>query len=135
MTAEEKQTLRVLARDQREENGDEAGYNTASLQAALALCDSEIFRWFRQTNCSDPVAMRIIALHKLTASDDKSKRDKLEANAIEKPKPKTAVSAGPSKAPSLPQKGGEPNKALFDSYPDKSLRRRVWDAIASKKCI
>jgi hypothetical protein len=35
MTAEEKQTLRVPARDQRAENGDEVGYNTASLQAAL----------------------------------------------------------------------------------------------------
>ena len=36
MTAEEKQTLRVPARDQRAENGDEVGYNTASLQTALA---------------------------------------------------------------------------------------------------
>jgi hypothetical protein len=135
MTAEEEQTLRVPARDARAENGDDAGYNTATLQAALAECDSENFKWFRQANCSDPVAVRIIALHKLTAPGEKSKRDKLEVNAIQKQKPKTAVAAGSSKTPSLPQKGGEPDHALFNSYPEKSLHRRVWDAIAAKKCI
>jgi hypothetical protein len=100
----------------------------------LNLYDSENFKWFRQTNCFDPVAVRIIALHKLTVPDE-ARRDKLEANALQKTKPKEAVAAGTSKTPSLPQKGGEPDQALFASYPEKSLRRRVWDAIASKKCI
>ncbi len=35
----------------------------------------------------------------------------------------------------MPQKGGAPDKELFATFPEKSLRRLLWDAISAKKCV
>jgi hypothetical protein len=68
VTSEERHTLRVPARDQRARNGEHEGYDVAQLQQALSLCDPEnFFKRFRETNCTDPVAMRVIALERLTS--------------------------------------------------------------------
>ncbi len=88
MTVEERQTLRVPARDQCAEFGEDAGYNVTSLQTALALylCDPNNFKRFRQANCLDPVAMRVIALDKFASPGEKpKKKPKLEVNALNKP--------------------------------------------------
>jgi hypothetical protein len=34
----------------------------------------------------------------------------------------------------LPTKDGKPDQGLYETFPAKSLRRRLWDAIAEKKC-
>ncbi len=130
------QILSVPARDQQAEHGDAAGYTVAPLQA-LALCDPNNFKRFHQGNCVDPVAVRVIALDKLSSSGDKPRRnDKLESNAIiHKTPAKPAVGGRTDKAPTLPQKGGAPDKEFFATFPDKSLCRCLWDAISAKKCV
>ncbi len=88
VTSEERQTLRVPARDQRARHGDHEGYNVAQLQEALAVCDSENFKRFRQANCSDPVAVRVMTIDRLVAgsTDNKGKKGaKPEVHSLEKP--------------------------------------------------
>ncbi len=136
VTADEKQTLRVPARDQRAENGVAAGYDVAALQLALAACDPNNFKKFHQANCLDPVAIRVLALDKLAAAGDKAKKGvRLEVHAAQKVPAKASGTGRPDKAPALPQKGGAPDKELFATFPEKSLRRRLWEAISSKKCV
>jgi hypothetical protein len=138
VTSDEKQTLRVPARDQRTENGDAAGYDVAALQRALATCDPNNFKKFHQANCLDPVAtsIRVVALDKLSTPGEKAKKSvRLEVNAAQKVPIRAAGSGRPDKAPALPQKGGVSDKELFATFPEKSLRRRLWDAISSKKCV
>jgi hypothetical protein len=38
------------------------------------------------------------------------------------------------KKPALPRKDGQVDQALYETFPPKSLRRRLWDAIAENKC-
>ena len=38
------------------------------------------------------------------------------------------------KKSSLPVKGGKPDQELYESFPPKSLRRRLWDAVLAGKC-
>jgi hypothetical protein len=116
VTSEERQTLRVPARDQRVRGGDHEGYDVSQLQQALAICDAENFKRFRQTNCSDPVALRILAMERLVAgSAEKTKRGpKLESHSLEKPKVNAFGKAPPTKPankmPALPQKGRAGNR-------------------------
>ncbi len=112
VTAEEKQILRVPARDQREDIGGAAAYTVATLQTALVLCDPNNFKKFHQSNCVDPVAVRVIALEKLTsAGADKTRRNpKLELHPLQKLLGKPAGAGRPEKTPALPQKGGAPDK-------------------------
>ena len=129
--------LACPARDQREDIGGAAAYAVATLQTALALCDPNNFKKFHQSNCVDPVAVRVIALEKLTsAGADKTRRNpKLELHALQKVPGKAAGSGRAEKTPALPQKGGAPDKELLATFPEKSLRRRLWEAISSKKCV
>ncbi len=46
------------------------------LQRALADCDPNNFKKFRQTNCFDPVALRVIALDKLSQPASESSKKK-----------------------------------------------------------
>ena len=64
VTPEERQILRVPARDQRAELGEDESYDVSTLQEALALCDPSNFKRFSQANCKDPVALRVVALDK-----------------------------------------------------------------------
>jgi hypothetical protein len=117
--------------------GDGAGYTVATLQAALALCDPNNFKkFYQQANCLDPVAVRVIALEKLLPASDKPRRNpRLEVNALQKVPAKPAGTRRFDKSPTLPQKGGSPDKELFATFPEMSLRRRLWDAISAKKCV
>ena len=67
VTADEKQILRVPARDQRPDPGADNAYTVTTLQAALTTCDPNNFKRFHQANCLDPVAVRVIALEKLSS--------------------------------------------------------------------
>jgi hypothetical protein len=140
VTSDERQTLRVPARDQCTEYGDAAGYDLAALQVALAACDPNNFKKFHQANCPDPVALRVVALDKLSTSSDKTKKNgRLEVHiaqkATGKAPGKTPKEGRPDKIPALPQKGGAPDQELFATFPEKSLRRRLWDAISTKRCV
>ncbi len=123
VTTEERQTLRVPARDQLDD-----------LQRALADCDPNNFKRFRQTNCYDSVAPRVIALDKLAhpAPESNKKRPaKLEANALGK---KAVADAKPDKSPApLPLKEEHPDKDIYAKFLEKSLRRRLWDAIVEQR--
>jgi hypothetical protein len=59
--------------------------------------------------------------------------EKPEVNALNKP-PAPGAGKSSSKTPSLPQKEGQPDKDIYAKFAEESLRRRVWDAIVSKKC-
>ena len=48
VTPEERQILRVPARDQRAELGEDESYDVSTLQEALALCDPNNFKRFSQ---------------------------------------------------------------------------------------
>jgi transposase InsO family protein len=143
VTSEERQTLRVPARDQRARNGEHEGYDITQLQEALAVCDSENFKRFRQTNCTDPVAARVLSIDRLlVGSSEKAKKGNKpeshslelpEANALQKP-PLAGVAKPSTKVPTLPQKAGQPDTEVYAKFAVGSLRRRVWDAIAAKKC-
>jgi hypothetical protein len=138
VTSEERQTLRVPARDQRVEFGDNAGYGVEDLQRALAACDPNNFKRFRQNNCFDPVALRVVALdkfvHPATEVGRNKKPAKLELLALNKPGTAFAGTRGDKSAP-LPLKEGQPDRDIYAKFPEKSLRHRLWNAIVSKKCV
>ncbi len=157
VTNEEKQTLQVPAREQRAAVDGGAGYTVMSLQRALTRYDPATFRKFQQGHCHDPVAARVLALHKLVMAEKagtqprgKTKAE-LEPHAAGKDKADLeSHAAGKSSAPppprktkpnekfdrrsALPVKEGKPDEALYASFPEKSLRRRLWDAVVSGKC-
>jgi hypothetical protein len=130
VTSEERQTLRVPARDQRARNGEHEGYDVVQLQEALAVCDSENFKRFRQTNCTDPVAARVLSIDRLLAGpNEKAKKGNKpeshslelpEANALNKPPP-AGVAKASNKVPALPQKEGQPDKEVHAKFAVGSL--------------
>ncbi len=127
MTSEERQTLRVPAQDQRAEFGEDAGYNVTSLQTALALCDPNNFKRFRQANCLDPVAVRVrvIALDMFASPGEKPKKNpKFEVNALNKPPATSKPFHGkPEKMVPLPQQSEGWNPALIRSSTPLFQRR------------
>jgi hypothetical protein len=147
VTSDERQTLRLPARDQRAEYADNAGYGgVVDLQRFLAACDPNNFKRFRQNNCFDPVTLRVVALDKLvqpTTEASKTKRPaKLELLALNKPgtaapgvKGDKSVYARGDKSAPLPLKEGQPDKDIYSKFPEKSLRHRLWNAIVEKKCV
>ena len=131
------------ARDQRAAYDQGAGYDVLTLQRALSRYDPATFRKFQQSYCHDPVAVRVIALHRLThveKSKDtpKGRKPELESHAAVKT-PGAAKPGGKTndkfdKKSSLPVKEGKPDQDLYASFPPKSLRRRLWDAVVAGKC-
>jgi hypothetical protein len=69
VTNEEKQTLQVPARDQRSNYDNGAGYTVVALQRSLTRFDPATFKRFQQSHCQDPVAVRVVALHRLVAAE------------------------------------------------------------------
>jgi hypothetical protein len=69
ITNEEKQTLQVPARDQRAAFDNGAGYDVLALQRSLNRFDPNTFRKFQQAHCHDPVAARVLSLHRLEAAE------------------------------------------------------------------
>ncbi len=129
VTNEEKQTLQVPARDRRPKI--EGGYGVAQLQRSLAQFNSSTFKPFRQTNCRDPVALRVIEIHRLTLAEKKKPPPKKEVHSITKPGDKKPADKKPA---ALPTKDGAPDQAIYSKFAVGSLRRRVWDAIIASKC-
>ena len=142
ITNDEKQTLQVPARDQR------VGYDVATLQKSLSRFDPATFRKFQQSHCHDPVALRVVKLHRLVAAEKDSPalkarmKAELEAHVADrgrtptgdKVKPKDKTNERYDKKSSLPVKEGQPDKELYASFPPKSLRRRLWDAVVAGTC-
>ncbi len=69
ITNEEKQTLQVPARDRRAEMV--GGYGVQQLQQSLTRFDPSTFKLFRQANCRDPVALRVIEIDRLFSLEKK----------------------------------------------------------------
>jgi hypothetical protein len=141
ITNEEKKTLQVPARDQRAAFDNGAGYDVLTLQRSLNRFDPTTFRKFQQAHCHDPVALRVLSLHKLVATDKaaptpKAKRAELESQAAAKQgtPPKAKANEKFDKKTSLSAKEGKPDQELYASFPEKSLRRRLWDAVVASKC-
>jgi hypothetical protein len=146
VTSEERQTLRVPARDQRVELVDHAGYGVDDLQRALAACDPNNCKRFRQNSCFVPEALRVIALDKLvqpaTEAGKPKRQTKLELLALNKLGTAAAGAKGgkPSgsksnKSAPLPLKEGQPDNDIYSKFPEKSLRHRLWNAIVNKKYV
>ncbi len=88
--------------------------------------------------------MRVLALHRLVAAEKvtpalkaRAKPD-LESHAVTKqgapPASKARTNDKFDKRSALPVKEGKPDQELYASFPSKSLRRRLWDAVVSGKC-
>ncbi len=112
-----------------------------TLQRSLNRFDPTTFRKFQQTHCHDPVALRVLSLHKLVAAEKtapapKAKRPELESHAVAKQgtPPKAKANEKFDKKASLPAKEGKPDQELYASFPAKRLRRRLWDAVVAGKC-
>ncbi len=141
ITNEEKQTLQVPARDRRATFVNGAGYDVLTLQRSLNRFDPATFRKFQQTHCHDPVALRVLSLHRLVAAEKaapapKAKRAELESHAAAKQgtPPKAKANERFDKKASLPAKEEKPDQEHYASFPEKSLRRRLWDAVVADKC-
>jgi hypothetical protein len=142
VTNEEKQTLQVPARDQRANFDEGAGYTINLLQQSLGRFDPATFKKFQQSHCHDPVAVRVVSLHKLVsaeraASPNKGRtKQQLETHALTKDQGRSNVKPNDKfdKKSALPVKEGKPDQDLYASFPEKSLRRRLWDAVVSGKC-
>ena len=144
VTNEEKQTLQVPAREQRAAFDGGAGYDVLALQRSLNRFDPATFRKYQQSHCHDPVALRVIALHRLVTAEKMPgnparprPRAELESHATEKgPAPASTTKTNDKfdKKSSLPAKEGKPDQTLYASFPERSLRRRLWDAVASGTC-
>ncbi len=83
----------------------------------------------------------MLSLHKLVAADKaaptpKAKRAELESHAAAKQgtPPKAKANEKFDKKTSLPAKEGKPDQELYASFPEKSSRRRLWDAVVAGKC-
>jgi hypothetical protein len=127
VTNEEKQTLQIPARDRRPEMA--GGYGVPQLQRALAQFDPSTFKPFRQANCKDPVALRVIEIDRLCFTEKK------KALAPHPAKKEVFLAEKPAKKPvPLPVKDGAPDQTIYNGFPAGSLRRRVWDAIVATKC-
>jgi hypothetical protein len=129
--------LQVPARDQRTAFAEGAGYDVLELQRSLGRFDPATFRKFQQGHCHDPVALRVVSLHKLVVGDKaltpplrgKAKAE-LESHAAGKGG--SPQGAAKDRKPTLPRKDGQVDQALYETFPTpKSLRRRLWDAIAA----
>jgi hypothetical protein len=142
VTNEEKQTLLVPARDRRGEYEDGGnGYGMVELQKrSLGRFDPSTFRKFQQSHCHDPVAVRVVSLHKLVTNEKAAHQPRgkakpgLESHAAAKASSPAGAKAKDEKKPSLPRKDGQVDQALYQTFPAKSLRRRLWDAIVKNKC-
>ncbi len=146
VTNEEKQTLQVPAREQRAAVDGGAGYTVMSLQRALTRYDPATFRKFQQGHCHDPVASRVLTLHKLVTAEKAGTQPRnrtkaeLESHAAGKDKADLeSHAAGKSSAPlpprktkpnekfdrksALPAKEGKPDEALYASFPGSCVRQ------------
>jgi hypothetical protein len=94
--------LQVPARDRRPEI--EGGYGVAQLQRSLAQFDPSTFKPFRQANCRDPVALRVIEIDRLTVAEKKKPPPKRE---VTKPGDKKLSDKKPA---ALPTKDGAPDQ-------------------------
>jgi hypothetical protein len=144
VTNEEKQTLQVPARKQRAAFADGAGYDVLSLQRSLSRFDPSTFRKFQQSHCHDPVALRVAAMHRLVAAEKTAPPPKARARVELESHAVTAHGASSAAKPitkekfdekeSLPFKAGKLDQTLYESFPPKSLRRRLWDAVVAGHC-
>ena len=95
VTNEEKQTLQIPARDQRAAFNEGAGYDLPALQHSLGIFDPNTFKRFQQSHCHDPVAVRVLSLHRLVAAEKgptnpRRGKAELEAHAADKDGASTA---------------------------------------------
>ncbi len=83
----------------------------------------------------------MLSLHRLVAAEKavpKGKKPELELHAATKQASSSAAKGKANekfdKKSALPVKEGKPDAALYDTFPSKSLRRRLWDAVVAGKC-
>ena len=67
VSSQEKQTLKVPAEKDRVAYNNNAGYKLKDLESDIAKTDPSTFQRFRQAYCTDPLAKRIMAIHKALA--------------------------------------------------------------------
>ncbi len=93
------------------------------------------------------MAARVLALHRLVSAEkgpssprnrakadlESHAADKIGASTAEKQKGKE-IKEKFDKKEALPVKEENPDQALYSSFPEKSLRRRLWDAVVAGKC-
>ena len=149
--SEERQLLEVPAEQDRDAFNGNVGYTMADLEASVKKVDPRTCKKFRQQWCTEPLAKRIIKLHKLMnpspnlpGANKKKDPDKdAQANGLEAGKKtgnqkktaanqrsnKPALTGGALKKldtpASLPQKNGSADQDRYAKWKEGSLRRRV----------
>jgi hypothetical protein len=140
-----------------------AGYLMTDFEAAVAASDHNTFKRFRQSACTDPLAKRIIAVHKAIAFADSAKGNQKQKvnpdsnlkkkviSANEKsPKLPSAANEKSPKAPSTadawkskPAFSGDALKKLDTTVPGGcdtlfkagTLRKKLLDRVKAKQCV
>ena len=131
------------------------GYTMAHLETAVTASDPLSFKPFRPNQCRDPLAKRIMALHAALDAAAKvtppSPPGKGNLTGKKKPDPKVNFDLSDGKPDeakklvgaalkaldlpaSLPQKDGKPDTARIAKFHEKSLRRRVFNAVLNGNC-
>jgi hypothetical protein len=114
-----------------------------TLQRSLNRFDPTTFRKFQQGHCHDPVAARVLSLHRLVATEkagstprSKTKIELEDHAALKNPSPvgKSKPNERFDKKSALPVTEGKLDEDLYATFPSKILRRRLWDAVVSSKC-
>jgi hypothetical protein len=104
--------------------------------------------------CRDPVALRVVDIHKLSVEKEKNKGkkkggdfdktknldwtnrgDKIKNLQKGEDDKKVSFAQTADSANSLPMKNGKPDQNIFSKFKPGGLRQRVWTALQSNKCV
>jgi hypothetical protein len=129
-----------------------AGYLMTDFEASVAASDHNTFKRFRQAACTDPLAKRIIAIHKAILSADSAKgiqKQKTDSREASPKKKNILANEKSSKLPSAsdawkskPAFSGDALKKLDTTLPDGcdtlfkagTLRKKLFDRAKTKQC-
>jgi hypothetical protein len=162
ITPEERQILHVPSFSDRATYDHGRGYALSDLEEAIGAMDVTTLKRFRQSACSDPVALQILALVRPKESSSSSSAQPpgfrkprfapclpsgpKESFAAEAPHKGGKDSFRPSRPPSsvlaqldhpsrLPQKDGKVDMTQYAKYKEGGLRQKIHKAIRAKQCI
>ena len=163
ITADERLVLQVPSLQERGNYDDGRGYELADLEASINQMDVTTLKPFRQSACTDPVAVQILKLNRGLTSEgsSSSSQNPRPANRSRYPsrkegyaseiRPAKGKGKGRNAPPNqnrsppdqskldqisnLPHKDGKLDMEQYSKYKEGGLRQKLHEAIRARKCI
>ena len=161
ITADERLVLQVPSLQERSNYDGGRGYELTDLEDSISQMDVTTLKPFRQSACTDPVAVQILKLNRGVAVEGSSSNSRPPNNRSRYPTRKESYSAEftPNKGKgkkvnyppkgnrtvpdtakldqvaNLPHKDGKLDMEQYSKYKDGGLRQKLHDAIRARKCI